>query len=340
MRSHVEGRNINIVGYTDAQVLPVEEDIGDDGIVPAVEDSASDREQSGIAVFTLEIFDIGTKDNFVKRALQRGQGHRLQRHVGREGNARDKVHVVAHRQALGSGAKRFLRLVEVGGGNAQLERVGLVRTVTPEESRATVEVELLSGQELFAGAKSRVIMVVLKLFIPATGREVEKVVEHAGVGPDADLVVVLATNVFNERCRNHSLCRSIAHIAGLEGVDGPADGEQFLPAVIFVECSVGANAESEVGFSDRKPLCALVAADAEDAVKCSRQRWIHGDWSRVELGVVMILCPQSENRHAQGQQQREKARTAPVFGSLFEWRTNHRLKVLGLKCYQIRHKYQ
>ena len=225
---------------------------------------------------------------------------------------------VAHGQPLVGGAESLFGLVEVGGGKSHLEGVHFVGCEAPEQSCAAVKVVLTGGQKILAAAESRVVEVVLELFVPAAGIEVEEVVEESCVCAEANLVAVPSAYIFDERGGEQGLGGGVAHIAGFEGGDSPANAEELLPSVVLVDGPVGADAEGEVGFGDREPLGALVRIDAEDSVKGSRQRWIHGDRSRVELGVVMILCPDGENRHAQGQQQRQNARAVIAYVYMFQ----------------------
>lgn len=226
------------------------------------------------------------------------------------------------------GAESLLGLVEVCGGESQLVGGHAVRADAPEGTGTHVEIVLFGGEKLFAGAQVGVVEVVLELLIPAGGVQIEEVVEHARVCSDADFVSVLPSHIFDEGYGHQGLRGGVTHIAGFEGVDGSADAEEFLSPVVFVDGPIGADAEGEVGLGDRKPLGALVRIDAENTVIRSRQRRVHRDRSCVELGVMVILRPRGENRHAQNQQQCESARAASGFWSLLVWRTVHHIKVL------------
>ena len=250
MCGHAEGGYVNIIADPDSQVLPVEENIGDDGVVPSVEESATNGKQGYIAILALEVFNIGAEDIFTERALPGGHSHRLQGQILGESDAGDEMGGVPDRQALVGGTEGLFGLVEMSSGEAQLESVCLIGGEAPKQPCAEVEIVLSGGKKIFTAAETGIVEVVLELFVPPGRCHVKKVVEESNICSDADFVPVLPSYIFDERGGQHCLCGGIAHITGFKCGDSSANAQKFLPPMVLIEGSVGADAEGEVWFGD------------------------------------------------------------------------------------------
>ena len=85
MGGHYERRHVHVIRDGEAEVLPAYKPVENQSVIPAIEQSATQRIDCGVAVFLVEILHIATEKIFAERALPGCIKHWRQRHFTSEG---------------------------------------------------------------------------------------------------------------------------------------------------------------------------------------------------------------------------------------------------------------